>query len=102
VRGKKLAAIGVKVSRWITMHGVAVNVNSDLSFFERIIPCGISDRGVTSVENILSRQVDLGEFSEHFVRSFTKVFCFNPVPIGLEALHAAIESHLKEKELCVH
>lgn len=100
VEGRKIAAIGVKVSRWVTMHGVAVNVNSDLSFFDRIIPCGIADRGVTSVERILSRRVDLEEFGERFVDSFGQVFGIDSHPIGLGFLRTTIAGTPKEKELC--
>jgi lipoyl(octanoyl) transferase len=79
VGGKKLAAIGVKVSRWITMHGVAINVNSDLTYFDRIVPCGIAGCGITSVEASLSRRIDLNEFSRLFVGAFGKVFGVSPV-----------------------
>lgn len=74
-REEKIAAIGVKVdARGITTHGIALNVATDLSFFHRIIPCGISDRGVTSMAVLLGRAPDLSEvkaaFTEHFCRSF--------------------------------
>jgi lipoyl(octanoyl) transferase len=101
VGGKKLAAIGVKVSRWITMHGVAINVNSDLSYFNRIIPCGIADRGVTSVEALLSRRIDLNEFSRLFVGAFGKVFGVTPVFISSsELVDSSWRSQIR-KEPCL-
>jgi lipoate-protein ligase B len=98
VGGKKLAAIGVKVSRWITMHGVAINVNSDLSYFSRIIPCGIADRGVTSVEALLSRWIDLNEFSRLFVGAFGKVFGVSPVFVPCsELIDSSLRSQIREE-----
>ena len=61
VNPRKIAALGVKSSRWITMHGFAFNVNSDLSYFNNIIPCGIDDKAVTSLEKELGTKVDLKE-----------------------------------------
>ena len=58
---RKIAAIGIKISRWITMHGFAFNVNTDLSLFNGIIPCGINDKEVTSLEKELGKSVDLNE-----------------------------------------
>jgi lipoyl(octanoyl) transferase len=101
VRGKKLAAIGVKVSRWITMHGVAINVNSDLTYFNRIIPCGIVDRGVTSVEALLSRRIDLNEFSRLFVGAFGKVFGVTPMFVSSsELVDSSWRSQIR-KEPCL-
>jgi lipoyl(octanoyl) transferase len=101
VAGKKLAAIGVKVSRWITMHGVAINLNSDLTYFDRIIPCGIADRGVTSVEALLSRKIDMNEFSRLFVGAFGKVFGVSPVFISSsELVDSSWRSQIR-KELCL-
>jgi len=100
VEGNKLAAIGVKVSRWITMHGVAINVNTDLRYFDRIVPCGISGRGATSVERVLSRRVELNEFSQKFVESFARVFECTPVFISIEELLDLAGRNQREKELC--
>lgn len=73
-RAEKLAAIGIRISRWVTSHGFAFNVNTDLEFFRLIVPCGISDRGVTSLETLLNRTVDLAEVEAHLVHHFARVF----------------------------
>ena len=70
----KIAALGVKVSRWVTMHGFALNVNTDLTRFDRIIPCGIFHKGVTSMEQLLGRPVSLEDVSERLTRHFGAVF----------------------------
>ncbi len=79
VDGEKIAAIGVKVSRWITMHGFALNVSTDLSRFERIIPCGIFHKGVTSMEKVLGRRVEIEEVNRAVADSFAQVFEAEPV-----------------------
>jgi lipoyl(octanoyl) transferase len=79
VGGEKIGAIGVRISRWITSHGFAYNVNTDLSFFNLIVPCGIADRGVTSLTCLLGRQVPHAEVEERFVGHFSEVFERQPV-----------------------
>jgi lipoyl(octanoyl) transferase len=76
-REAKLAAIGVRISRWVTSHGFALNVNTDLSRFGLIVPCGITDRGVTSMERLLGRNVPMDEVANAVVNAFSSVF-FRP------------------------
>jgi lipoyl(octanoyl) transferase len=76
IKGKerKICALGVRCSRWITMHGFAFNVNTDLNYFNYIIPCGIENKQVTSLEKELGQKVDFGEAKERVKRNFEKVF----------------------------
>jgi lipoyl(octanoyl) transferase len=73
---EKLAAIGVRIARWITSHGFAFNVSTNLEYFDLIVPCGIADRGVTSLERLLGRAVDRREVAEHLVANLRDVFAF--------------------------
>jgi lipoyl(octanoyl) transferase len=70
----KLAAIGVRISRWITSHGFAFNVTTDLSHFNLIIPCGITDRGVTSLQKLTGRAVSMAEVESAMASAFAEVF----------------------------
>ena len=63
-RARKICALGVKSSRWVTMHGIGFNINSDLSYFSHIIPCGIDDKAVTSMQKELGRELDFEEVSQ--------------------------------------
>lgn len=71
---RKICAIGVRCSRWVTMHGFAFNVNTDLSYFNNIIPCGIVNKQVTSLQKELGRALDMEEVKEKVKRNFEKVF----------------------------
>ena len=73
-RERKICAMGVRTSRWITMHGFACNVNTDLSCFNNIIPCGIQNKQVTSLEKELGRKIDFEEAKERVKRNFGRVF----------------------------
>lgn len=73
-KARKICAMGVRASRWVTMHGFALNVNTDLKYFTNINPCGFIDKGVTSFEKELGRQVDLNEVQIVLKQKFEKVF----------------------------
>ena len=76
---KKICAFGIRASRWVTMHGFSLNVNSDLNYFNNIIPCGIKDKGVTSIKDILNQEVDILELKEKIIENFQKNFDANLV-----------------------
>jgi len=73
-KARKICAIGVRASRFVTMHGLALNVNTDLSYFNYINPCGFTDRGVTSMEKELGRKVDFREVSRRMKDHFQQLF----------------------------
>jgi lipoyl(octanoyl) transferase len=81
VGDEKLAAIGVRIARWITSHGFALNVSTDLDHFNLIVPCGISDRGVTSLNRLLGRSVDMAEVEFRIIEHFANVFNLNVLEI---------------------
>jgi lipoyl(octanoyl) transferase len=90
VGDEKLAAIGIRISRWITSHGFALNVTTDLTHFNYIVPCGITDRGVTSLGRLLGRTVPLGTVEDAVIRAFAAIFDREPVPAP-STLHAGAQ-----------
>lgn len=84
VGNNKITAIGIAVKHWVTMHGFAYNVNTDLENFKWIIPCGLTDKGVTSLEKLLGNKVDFNDEIKKVLRYFCEVFGLEPVIISKE------------------
>lgn len=74
LKARKICAMGVRCSRWVTMHGWGFNVNADLDYFNNIIPCGINDKAVTSLHKELGREVDMTEIKEKLKKNFANLF----------------------------
>jgi lipoyl(octanoyl) transferase len=81
LRCRKIAAVGVKVSRGVTMHGIAVNLNTDLLWFSHIVPCGLSQFGVTSLAEECRKQIDEEEFATRFLHYFSLHFSFKSLTL---------------------
>ena len=89
---EKLAAIGVHISRWVTSHGLAYNVSTDLRNFELIVPCGIADRKATSLEKLLGRRVDLAEVKPKLAEHLGEVFGLELQQMGRAELFEKLEA----------
>ena len=81
VGNEKVAAIGVAIRRWITYHGFALNVHPDMSHFQMIRPCGIVDKGVTSLENLLGYKVNMDEVIDRTAHAFAEVFDIDSIHV---------------------
>lgn len=77
LKARKIAALGVKCSRWVTMHGFAFNINTDLQYFQNIVPCGIQDKAVTSLQKELGHEVDIEEVKEKLLTNLANLFDFD-------------------------
>jgi len=93
---EKLAAIGVHLSRWVTSHGFAYNVSTDLRYFDLIVPCGIAGRRATSLEKLLSRNMGLNEVKPRLGHHFAELFSYVPRAISREELASSL-SGFEEK-----
>ena len=71
---KKVCAFGIRASRWVTMHGFSFNVNPELNYFKNIIPCGITDKGVTSVSELKNRNIEMNEIKQILYKNFAQSF----------------------------
>lgn len=87
-KARKICAIGVRASRFVTMHGLALNVNTNLDYFNYINPCGFTDRGVTSMQKELGREVDFQEVSERMKQAFIDVFGMDLLTIDENMLYS--------------
>ncbi|MCH8961785.1 MAG: lipoyl(octanoyl) transferase LipB [Bacteroidetes bacterium] len=98
---RKICALGIRCSRWVTMHGFAFNLNTDLSFFDHIIPCGITDRGVTSLVREHGRPVDEADVRVRLIRHFAEAFGAQTTYLEHDAAFAYLEDLLGVHELPV-
>jgi lipoate-protein ligase B len=99
-RDGKIGAMGVHISRWITRHGFALNVNTDLSYYNLIVPCGIAGRSVTSMKKLLSRQVEMKEVVDHYIQEFE--FVFNRRMIRMSACELSSELQIYSEKAGIH
>lgn len=90
VGNEKITAIGCAVKRWVTMHGFAFNVNTNLDYFRWINPCGITDKGVTSLQKLLGKSQDVELLSKRIIEWFSSVYNLEPEIIERETLHTKI------------
>tara|TARA_B100000586_G_scaffold252401_1_gene212312 strand:- start:777 stop:1418 length:642 start_codon:yes stop_codon:yes gene_type:complete len=80
---EKIAALGVRISRWVTMHGFALNVNTDLNYYDGIIPCGILEYGVTSMEKLLDCKISMDDIKNNLISCFRNIFINELIPVNL-------------------
>ncbi len=85
-KARKICAMGVRTSHWVTMHGWALNVNADLSYFDMMIPCGIKGKAVTSMQKELGKQIEMAEVESKLRHHFTEVFSAN-MELEPESVH---------------
>jgi lipoyl(octanoyl) transferase len=81
IGGRKIASVGIRISRWVTSHGFALNVNTDLSYFSLLVPCGIENCRMTSMAAELGRAVDMAAVKAAVTREFSAVFGREPLPV---------------------
>jgi lipoyl(octanoyl) transferase len=93
---EKIGAIGVHLSRWVTSHGFAYNVSTDLRYFDLIVPCGIAGKRATSVEKVLGRRVEIAETAPRIVAHFAEVFGLIPRAFSRNELEAALAQQERE------
>jgi lipoyl(octanoyl) transferase len=92
---EKLAALGIHLSRWVTSHGFAYNVSTDLRYFDLIVPCGIADRRVTSVERVLGRPVSTMDVRRHLVKHFGDVLARDMARVSCRELEERLANHAR-------
>ena len=91
-RERKVCALGIRSSRWVTMHGIALNINTDLSFYRHIVPCGIADRGVTSLAKELGQPCDAGDVQRRLAHHFGQVFDLETTLLSLADAYSHLEA----------
>ncbi len=97
VGNEKIAALGIKVSRWVTMHGFAFNINPDLKYFGKIIPCGIFHKGVTSMTDVLQEDVTIPQVLPVLTKEFESVFNINLKVTDITKILARFETQTAQK-----